>query len=1600
MSYFKEIVVDNSKYGIFLPNKDTDYIQKKIFTEGLPYELEMLRGMASYMSPGDLVLDVGANVGNHTLYLAKIAGCQVLSFEPNESLCNAINNSLVYNKLNSKVVVHCVGVGSKPGKAHFKQFDENNLGGQSLVIGNELEDSIQVIRLDGLDLDQHISAIKVDVEGMELEVLEGAVEIIKRDLPNLYIECQTEQKFNEIHTWLSQYGYIYWHTYNATPTHLFLKATSVNIKDISDHLVKNVSYSEYYLKKQIKDLKFSLNKANEKYRGATKNIQLLKEKSKKNITSKKIRDKEHRLMEDMLEMLQNEISGFSEQLKLKNEEISQLDRCFSLAQKEKDQLDERLRLIQEDKFRLDTRLRLVEEERSWLYSQLKLVEEEKSRLDSEINLVQTEKLKLDAQLKLVQEERDIFNTRLGLLKKQKKQLAEGNVALAARLNTANLKYRTVTSQFLEIRQTRSFRFALYFSRLGKLMKRVVWSPIRLFRKLLQFVQQCGTCKSSQFETKRRNDDGPPSPKPASSKAINNLIEGQVKKQRIACIMDEFTYSSYSPECDLYALTPDAWQTELEDCKPQILFVESAWRGKDGLWGNKVGHTSQEVKGIVRWCQEQKIPTVFWNKEDPVHFGTFLNTARIFDFVFTTDIDCISRYKSILCHGKVYYLPFACQPKIHNPIEQFNRKDAFCFAGSYYAHYPERMRDLSNFSKYLTKYKPLEIYDRNHGEDHPDYKFPSIFDPYIIGSLPFEKINMAYKGYRYAINLNSIKQSQTMFARRVYELLASNTITVSNYSRGIRLMLGNLVITGDDGVELVQRIESLVSCDLAWRKFRLAGLRKVMLEHTYQDRLAYVTAKVNEEPLPNILPSVLVVGYANDDKQLYCLVTQFKTQNYSNKQLIVVVSQHVQVSNLVPNTSIEIIPIVDAKKSKLADYTGKFAWLAGMAADDYYGHNYLTDLVLSTRYSDADAIGKYAHYAWGRLGLKPSNLEAEYKLVNSIPFRAAIIRSQCIVNMSLYKFARILQTNKTEKLTVFSSDRFNYCRSGMIESADQVTIANMVDDLPKLDAGVKLSQLLLKAESVAPEKRCADDAPVISGSEFASYFKQKSDKNYQSKVVGDNWRLESTLQDGKHDYLYAAKYITPCELGYHRKAKFYLDVALGLNIQMVLFFFDKEKKRVGAEIRQANRNHEVEIPKEVKFIRFSIRIYGNGAADIRGLVLGHRKTHPIEVMGRNKYLLLTNHYPSYDDLYRNGFVHSRVKAYKECGINVDVFRMRKDEQVSFHEFQDVDIVTGCQQALHTMLIAGDYEHILVHFLDVDMWDVLKSYIEHIKVTVWVHGSEIHPWYRRKSNFENLDQEKKGRELSELRMDFWRYLLKSMPSNLKLIFVSKIFSEQVMEDLGFRLPERQYAIVHNPIDTDLFKYLPKPTLQRKKILSIRPFTSKIYANDLCVKAIIILSKKPFFKDLEICIIGKGRLFEQTVQPLKKYSNVLLKQKFLTREEIAEIHKEYGIFLCASRMDTQGVSRDEAMSSGLVPVTNHIAAIPEFVSEEDGMLAPAEDAQALAESIALLVEDANRFERISANAAARVRKQSCKSLIIEQEIKQFINQQEMIDSVSMMK
>ncbi|WP_368934345.1 glycosyltransferase family protein [Alcaligenes faecalis] len=1070
----------------------------------------------------------------------------------------------------------------------------------------------------------------------------------------------------------------------------------------------------------------------------------------------------------------------------------------------------------------------------------------------------------------------------------------------------------------------------------------------------------------------------------ASAGYGELASLPVKQLRVAGVMDEFTFHSYDPECELLQLHPEHCIEQLERFKPHILFIESAWQGFEQLWKLKISTNGPEINACIDWCKRNGVPTLFWNKEDPVHFGTFIPLAKQVDYVFTTDIDCVPKYKAHVGHDQVYFLPFAAQPKTHNPIEIFDRKDAFNFAGSYYLRYPERQRDFAALINAVKDLRPVEIYDRNADNPHPHYTFPDEYKPMILGKLPFAEIDKAYKGYRYGINMNTIKQSQTMFARRVFELLASNTIVVSNFSRGTRLLFGELVVSSDNKNQLATRVGEIVNDELNYRKLRLLGLRKVMSEHTYAHRMAYIRAKLSGQNYENVHPAIVVLAQVKTEEEECHLIAAFRRQNYSNKRLFLIKSgfdSKVNDSTVAEYSSAE-------EMYKDIQSLSPEVLIGAFHVEDYYGEHYLTDLAVASVYSNADAFGKVARYSTeNRVAILVED-GSQYQESAVLLLRAALIRRAAWID-SLENVVVDIAERRLQLPRMLAIDEFNYIENGACLAESEQAV---VCDLKLLDQGVSFSgHLATVAEALPPSVEVvgSDDnnAPHLDANALYEWLSIKL--GISSTVMDEEIKLESSLKLGQHEYLYSKNAKNRKDLNLLLNSQFQLIVDNNVGLKTVFEFQDKNKKKISHQMNFVGDKHALAIPANCVYVRFGLRVEGAGSWSIKKLILGSVAERPAAIIGKSKVLIVSKQYPDYEDLYRYGFLHSRVKGYKKFNKIVDIFKIQSSFS-GYREFEGFDIVSADAALLESTLATGQFKHVFVHILDRNMWSVLAKYLDSVRISVWAHGSEIQSWRRREFEFEGmrLEEVERKKKLGENRDRFWRDLFSIRHDNLDFIFVSNYFADEVFLDLGVNPSGVNYHVIHNPIDTRLFSYVPKNAEQRKKILSIRPYSARAYANDLSVKAVLKLSESSFFKDLSFHFVGDGEFFDETLLPLRKFSNVKIEKRFLTQQEISLLHKENGIFLVPTRCDTQGVSRDEAMSSGLVPVTNAVSAVTEFVDESSGCLASAENSDELADFIKKLYYDADLYCSLSVAAAQRVRSQSDADLMISKELGFFYN------------
>lgn len=452
----------------------------------------------------------------------------------------------------------------------------------------------------------------------------------------------------------------------------------------------------------------------------------------------------------------------------------------------------------------------------------------------------------------------------------------------------------------------------------------------------------------------------------------------------------------------------------------------------------------------------------------------------------------------------------------------------------------------------------------------------------------------------------------------------------------------------------------------------------------------------------------------------------------------------------------------------------------------------------------------------------------------------------------------------------------------------------------------------------------------------------------------------------------------------------------IQVQCFLIEYDDKGSKLNVNKLEKNNSRIIELMKNTCTIKLAIRKELTGKIRVDNFKLKVYPTLEIandEIIEKRKcskkYLILTNVYPSNDDLYRNGFVHSRVKEYHKNGIEVDIYSMRPDgSKIGKYYFDGVEVYNGDKNALTFLLNSKAYEKILIHFVNPQMIEGIKNSKKDHKLIIWIHGFETERWFRRKFNYteEEIEQNKEKWESEDIKkMEFMKTLY--LDPNNKFIFVSKWFKEAVAEK-DTECQVKNYEIIPNVVNEEIFNYIPKQKDQRKNILTIRPFASNKYANDLTVKAILELSKEDFFNDLTFTIYGKGKLFEELLKPLRKFNNIKIYEKFLTQDEISKEHKKNGIFMCPTRLDAQGVSMCEAMSSGLVPITIGVTAIPEYVDKESGILGREENYKDLAAGIKRLYLNSDEFLKMSKNTSKKIQSQCGVKKVIKNEIKVIIS------------
>ncbi|MCB5292898.1 glycosyltransferase [Arthrobacter sp. SO3] len=525
--------------------------------------------------------------------------------------------------------------------------------------------------------------------------------------------------------------------------------------------------------------------------------------------------------------------------------------------------------------------------------------------------------------------------------------------------------------------------------------------------------------------------------------------------RAAVILDDFSALAFGYEWSTSPVHPHTWRRDLAAGDFDLLFVESAWAGNGGLWRGKLtgrAGPSDEFRELVRWCRRHGIPTVFWNKEDPPHYDDFLPAARLFDQVLTSDSGRIAQYRVDLGHERVGVLPFAAQPAIHNPVRPGHGRHSrdVAFAGMYFAHkYPERRAQMDfllggALDASARMGTGLEIFSRQLG-GNAEYQFPAPLDARVVGSLSYPQTLSAYKAYKVFLNVNSVVDSPSMCARRIFEISASGTPVVTAPSLAMEQFFAPAAVpvaatrkeaehlTGAlvSNPELNDRTAHLAQRTI-WAAHTYAHRAETVLQHALPGRNLGVQRPSVSVLLPTIRPQNLegvfrtLAGQRGLELELVLLTHGFRL----SAERLAELSAQSGLRNVVLLEASRDISLGECLNRCVAASSGQV--LTKMDDDDHYGPHYLSDQLHAMAYSGADVVGKQAHYmhlessdaALLRFAAREHRF-TDFVMGPTIMARRDVFTDHPFQHVTVGEDTGFLRAAHAAGKIIYSADRFNY-----------------------------------------------------------------------------------------------------------------------------------------------------------------------------------------------------------------------------------------------------------------------------------------------------------------------------------------------------------------------------------------------------------------------------------------------------------------------------------------------------------------------------------------------------------------------------------------------
>lgn len=503
-----------------------------------------------------------------------------------------------------------------------------------------------------------------------------------------------------------------------------------------------------------------------------------------------------------------------------------------------------------------------------------------------------------------------------------------------------------------------------------------------------------------------------------------------KKPNVLCILDEFTFNCFKPECEkLIPLNEKTWKRALSDTNFDFFLCESVWKPigshfNIGSRDNKIRSSLyKELSYIVSFIRTLDIPTVFWNKEDNKHYQHYKLFAGLFDHIFTTDIRTVPYYKKECPYSKsINILLFAAQPILHNPIKVYNNNKFdgdVLFAGGWY-NFPERVIELEEMLQLPSSIK-LHIYER--GFNGTNSKFPYKFRNRIKKGIGYLEMSNKYKKYPIMLNVNSVKGSLTMFSRRVPEALLCGATVISSPSISLKKLFPH-VFFKKNKEEFIVLIKDLLKDSELRCEHNHNAKREILLKHIYFNRMVKICKVINIKPPEFKTGVVNLYLKSNNEMQDNLLLNDIKNQKYENMIANIDVTNSQDITDILKN-------LFYKRQLPNGETVSSLGFVCFFHPKSRYESNYIIDSLLSYHYfKDIDIIGKACIYSWENEKANLLYEELEHQYTNHVhPHTITISLAGDLKKreQKLNYLRNILGdvTAPKEDLKIYSSDRYNF-----------------------------------------------------------------------------------------------------------------------------------------------------------------------------------------------------------------------------------------------------------------------------------------------------------------------------------------------------------------------------------------------------------------------------------------------------------------------------------------------------------------------------------------------------------------------------------------------